>query len=162
VGVVLTIPGETPACLCVGGGKSAKTIFMKSALEDFVLAGLSDPADHKFQTHVSAMIEARGKRVGCAVVACCSCSCNLSLTVTSASTQHLYPVPAPCCTSKRGGPCPVYNYRCRYRYLATCTGYFFSVRAALRCVLSAGSASLPLAFTVSLRASKKRAPATAP
>ena len=46
-----------------GGRESAKTIFMKSALEDFVLADFSDPADHKFQTHVSAMIEARGKRV---------------------------------------------------------------------------------------------------
>jgi hypothetical protein len=36
---------------------------MKSALEDFVLADLSDPADHKFQTYVSAMIEAHRKRV---------------------------------------------------------------------------------------------------
>jgi hypothetical protein len=64
--------------------------------------------------------------------------------------------------SNRGGSCPVYNYRHRHRYLAVCIGYFCSVRAALRCILSAGSTSLPLAFTASLRASKKRAPATVP
>ena len=37
-------------------------VFKKEALEDFVLADLSDPHDHKFQTYVSAMMEAHTKR----------------------------------------------------------------------------------------------------
>jgi hypothetical protein len=56
---------ETPECMIVGGGGgSAVPIFKKEALrvEDFVLADLPDPDDHKFQTHVSAMMEACAKR----------------------------------------------------------------------------------------------------
>jgi hypothetical protein len=63
--VVLTTTGEweTPAYMFVGGEKSTKPVFKKDALEDFVLADLSDPGDHKFQTYVSAMMEAHLKRV---------------------------------------------------------------------------------------------------
>jgi hypothetical protein len=53
---------ETPAHMFVGGGDSAVPVFKKKALEDFMLADLSDPGDLKHQTYVSAMIEAHARR----------------------------------------------------------------------------------------------------
>jgi hypothetical protein len=62
--VIRTTTGEwgAPAHMSVGGGDSAVPVFKKEALEDFVLADLPDPHDHKFQTYVSAMMEAHTKR----------------------------------------------------------------------------------------------------
>ena len=62
--VIRTTTGEweTPAYMFVGGGDSAVPVFKKEALEDFVLADLSDPNDLKFLTYVSDMVEAHARR----------------------------------------------------------------------------------------------------